>query len=116
MKLLLKWLKANKISLNVAKTEIILFKHQKKTVKLDGKRLIFKDYVIYIGVIIDKHLNWSHHQEMVAKNLRKANGVLSRIRYYLPKDLRKNIYFALFHSRLTYNAIKIWDQSLNKIN
>ena len=30
MKLLLKWLKANKISLNVAKTEIILFKHKKR--------------------------------------------------------------------------------------
>ena len=58
MKLLLK---ANKILLNVAKTEIILFKHQKKTVKfhfkikLDGKRLIFKDRVKYLEVLIDKH-------------------------------------------------------------
>ena len=62
MKLLLKWLKANKISLDVAKTEIILFKHQKKTVKfqfkikLDGKLLIFKEYVNYLEVLlIDKH-------------------------------------------------------------
>ena len=114
---MLKWLKANKISLNVAKTEIILFKHQLKTVKfqfkikLDGKRLIFKDYVNYLGVLIDKHLNWSHHQEKVAKILRQANGVLNRIRYYLPKDIRKNIYFALFHSKLSY-AIQIWGQSL----
>ena len=30
MKLLLKWLKANKISLNVDKTEIIIFKHKLK--------------------------------------------------------------------------------------
>ena len=42
-KLLLKWLEANKISLNVAKTEIILFKHKSKIfmfqfkIKLDGK-------------------------------------------------------------------------------
>ena len=48
---------------------------------------------------------------MVAKSLRQANGVLSRIRYYLPKDLRKNIYLALFHSKLSY-AIQIWSQSL----
>ena len=118
MKLLLKWLNANKISLNIAKTEIILFKHKLKTIKfrfkikLDGKRLIFKDYVNYLGVLIDKHLNWSHHQEKVATKLRQANGVLSRIRHYLPMDLRKNIYFALFHSKLTY-AIQIWGQSLN---
>ena len=38
--------------------------------------------------------------------------MLSRIRYYLPSDLRKNIYFALFHSKLNY-AIQIWGQSLN---
>ena len=29
-----------------------------------------------------------------------------------PRDLRKNIYFALFHSKLNY-AIQIWGQSLN---
>ena len=92
MKLLLKWLKANKILLNVAETEIILFKHKSKVIKfqfkikLDGNRLIFKDYINYLGVLIDQYLNWSHHQEKVAKNLRQTNGVLSRIRYYLPSS------------------------------
>ena len=52
------------------------------------------------------------HQEKVANNLRQINGMLSRIRYCLPKDMLKNIYFALFHSKLTY-AIQIWGQSLN---
>ena len=47
-----------------------------------------------------------------SKSLGQTNGVLSRIRYYLPKHLRKTIYFALFHSRFT-NAIRIWGQSLN---
>ena len=118
MKLLLKWLKANKISLNVAKTETILFKHQLKSIKfqfkikLDGQRLIFQNCAKYLGVQIDKNLNWSYHQEKVANNLRQINGMLSRIRYYLPKDMLKNIYFALFHSKLTY-AIQIWGQSLN---
>ena len=98
--------------LNVAKTEIILFKHKSKVIKfqfkikLDGKRLIFKDYINYLGVLIDQPLNWSHHREKVAKNLRQTNGVLSRIKYYLPKDLRKTIYFALFHSKLTYMPSK----------
>ena len=48
LKLLLHWLKANKIHLNVAKTEVILFKHKQKEVnyniriKLDGKLMRFK--------------------------------------------------------------------------
>ena len=68
-KFLLKWLKANKISLNVAKTEVTIFKHNLKCIdfdfkiKLDGKRLIFREYVNYLGVLIDKNLNWSYHQE-----------------------------------------------------
>ena len=117
MKLLLRWLKANKISLNVDKTEIIIFKHKLKKItfdfkiKLDGKRLVFKDCVNYLGVLIDSQLNWSHHQEKVAKSLRQTNGVLSRIRYYLPNVILKKVYFALFHSTLTY-AIQVWGQSL----
>ena len=48
IKLLLKWLKANNISLNVAKTEIIIFYHHLKSIdfdfkiKLDGK--LFRDF------------------------------------------------------------------------
>ena len=51
MKLLLKWLKANKISLNVDKTEIIIFKHKLKKIKFDFKvkRLVFQDCVNYLG-------------------------------------------------------------------
>ena len=99
------------------KTEIITFKHHLKNIdfdfkiKLDGKRSIFREYVNYLGVLIDKNLNWSYHQEKLATNLRQTNGVLSKIRYYLPKDLPRNIYFALFHSKFTY-AVQVWGQSL----
>ena len=95
------------------KTEIMIFKHHLKTIdfdfkiKLHGKRSFFREYVNYLGVLIDKNLNWSYHQEKLATNLRQTNGVLSKIRYYLPKDLRRNIYFALFHSKLTYD-IQVW--------
>ena len=49
MKSLTDWLNAIKISLNVQKTEIVLFKHQRKKadselkIKLSGKRLYLKD-------------------------------------------------------------------------
>ena len=95
----------------------MIFKHHLKTIdfdfkiKLHGKRSIFREYVNYLGVLIDKNLNWSYHQEKLATNLRQTNGVLSKIRYYLLKDLRRNIYFALFHSKLTC-VIHVWGQSL----
>ena len=68
LKLLHHWLSANKIGLNVAKTETILFRHPTKKInydlklKLHGKRLIFNESTKYLGVCIDKHLIWKNHK------------------------------------------------------
>ena len=66
------WLKANKISLNVSKTEILIFRHVNKPVnydlriKLDGQRIYPSNYVKYLGLLIDPHLNWSFHTKSLA--------------------------------------------------
>ena len=40
MKNLTDWLNANKISLNLQKTELAIFKHQRKKIKLSRKQLL----------------------------------------------------------------------------
>ena len=72
MKNLTVWLNANKISLNVQKTEMVIFKHQRKKIdsevkiKLSRKRLYPTDSVKYLGVRIDEDLNWKHHVSDIA--------------------------------------------------
>ena len=62
LKNLSNWLKANKISLNVGKTELVLFSSSKKQldcdlkIKLNGKRLYETDSVKYLGIQTDKRL------------------------------------------------------------
>ena len=57
------WLNANKISLNVQETELVIFKHQRKKldgevkIKLSRKRLCITDSVEYLVIRIDKYLN-----------------------------------------------------------
>ena len=64
LKNLSQWLKANKLSLHVMKTELIIFhSSSKKTdrslkIILDGKRLIQPDTVKYIGVLLDQGSKW----------------------------------------------------------
>ena len=64
LKYLCNWLKANKISLNISKTELILFWHPNKTInyelkiKIEGKRLYPSNYVKYLGITLDPFLNW----------------------------------------------------------
>ena len=57
------WLSANKISLNVEKTGLVIFESPRKAlsdeikIKLTGKRLYPSNSVKYLGVRIDKFLH-----------------------------------------------------------
>ena len=68
LKYLLYWLSANKICLNVSKTEVVFFKSIRKQtettlkLKLNGKRLYPTNSVKYLGMKIDENLNW--HQQI----------------------------------------------------
>ena len=63
MKHLSVWLNANKISLNVQKTELVIFKQKRKIldheikIKLNSKRLFPRPSVKCLGVKIDENLN-----------------------------------------------------------
>ena len=69
------WLNANKISLNVSKKELIIFKPKRKPqdfnmkIKLNGKRLYPTDSVKYLGVKIDSKLSWKSHVNATATKL-----------------------------------------------
>ena len=72
----------NKISLNVKKTEMVIFKSKQKKlegylkIKLCSKRLYPTESVKYLGVKIDTNLTWQHH----VNDLSRANALLFKIR------------------------------------
>ena len=61
----------------------------------------------FLGVIIDKKLTWMPHIEHIRKKLQSANGIIKIIRYFIPREQFKSIYFSLFESHLTY-CISVW--------
>ena len=82
-------LNANIICLNVDKTEVVLLKSLKKQtdsdlyIKFNGKRLYPTDSVKYLGILIDKNLNWYHQISNVAAALNRANAMLSKITHFV---------------------------------
>ena len=62
---LVQWLNANEISLNINKTEVIIFRRKKKQLDCDlnlkvcGKKIKPSNYVRYLGIYLDEYLNWS---------------------------------------------------------
>ena len=65
MKNLSNWFNANKMLLNVSKTDLIIFKSRMKKVDLDlklklsGKRIYPTKSVKYLGIKIDESLTWN---------------------------------------------------------
>ena len=118
LKTLSNWLKANKICLNVSKTEAVLFKSAKKhfdsglKLKLNGKRLYPTNSVKYLGVKLDEHLTGKPHTDGISAKLTKANAMLSKIRHFVDQKTLKAIYHAIFESHLYYSSL-VWAQNFN---
>ena len=118
------WLNANRISLNVNKTEYVIFRSSRKlidyeiNIRLNGKRLYPSRYIKYLGVLIDEHLSWKPHMNELIKKLNRSNSMLSKIRHYVNKNTIRSLYFSIFSSHINY-CCQVWGQNgnchLNKI-
>ena len=121
LKNLLYWLNANKISLNVKKTELVIFKSKRKQfdgeikLKLSRKRLFPTDSVKYLGVKIDGNLLWESHIDYLSVKLSRANALLFKIRNLVNSSILRTIYFSIFESHLNYCSL-VWSQNCNAIN
>ena len=118
LKLLCNWLRANKISLNAGKTELLIFHSKRKKleynikIKINGQRIFPSSSVKYLGLYVDEYLEWSKHCDVLSPKLSRALGMLSRIRHFVPKETLHNIYHAIFSSILNYGSI-VWGQKSN---
>ena len=105
------WLNANKIALNVVKTEVMLFKTKDKSCDADlsprlcRKKLYRTKYLRYVGIKIDENLSWRIHIHYLASKLNGANAVLAKLRHFVNSEILRSTYFAIFHSHLNYVCI-----------
>ena len=105
------WLKANRLSLNIGKTKLLIFHpYQKKLnmeniyFKLNGTKLTRSNCVNYLGMQIDEHLSWNSHVNLLSKNLSRANGILAKLRHFVPKHILTSVYYAIFYSHVLYGC------------
>ena len=121
LKNLSNWLNTNKISVNVSKTELIMFKPRMKKVdfdlklKLNGKRLYPTKSVKYLGIKIDESLTWNENIIYIAIKLDRANAMLYKVREFVNTRVLKLIFHAIFDCHLNY-ANTVWCQNKNSLN
>ena len=117
------WFNANKLTLNVDKTQCLLFrpnqtKQQEKigmtiTMKLDNKDLILSTYVKFLGIWLDHQLNWNHQFQTIIHRLQKNRVLLQVSQKYLLPSTKVMIYYAHIYSHLSY-CIRIWGNMISK--
>ena len=61
----------------------------------------------YLGIRIDEVLSWSKQIESIYIKLGRANGILSKLRHFVPKDICISVYYSLFYTHLIYGCL-IW--------
>ena len=120
---LLDWFRANQLTLNLDKTVCLLFSNQKDpeviTINIGNSTLTSSDYVKFLGVWIDRHLNWNKHTSLLLMKLKQNTHLLSTCKKFLQKSTLKLIYYAHLYSHLTYGIV-VWGNmvcrsTLNKI-
>ena len=116
---LVQWLRANKISLNISKTEKVVFRSPTKQIyknlnfRLSGQKTEPKRCTKYLGVIIDEHLSFNEYMNTLKQKCNRANGILAKLRYYVTADVLKTIYYAFFDSHMK-SGCHIWWQVQSK--
>ena len=71
--LICRWLRANKISLNTSKTEIIIFRPKQKQItkhlnfRISGQKINTCSKVRYLSVILEEHLDCNLHNSLKHK-------------------------------------------------
>ena len=100
------WLCANRLSLNITKTEFIIFKpprivlQNRITLKINGKTIYESNKITYLGLILDEHLSWKAHTNELRKKLSKTVGILYQLKRNCPEHILKSIYLFLFYSHI----------------
>ena len=118
LKLVKKWLDVNKLSLNIEKTNFIVFHSFATSVPADtiikiGKKHIKKvKFVRFLGLLLDEHLSWKYHLSELSKKLARCCGMFFKIRNMVPHEVLICLYNALFLSFLQYGII-VWGQTFN---
>jgi hypothetical protein len=114
------WLKANRLSLNVKKSKLVLFQKKQSnfdnksiSIKLDGCKLNPTDNVLYLGVYIDNFVSWDFHFSNLSNKLSRANGILSKLRHFTTKETLLSVYYAIFYSHMTYGCL-VWSLTTTK--
>ena len=129
LKKLHQWFTVKKLTLNLKKSNFVIFSHYRKKVSavnikiFDNSQNKFislerKKYVKYLGLLIDENLSLKPHIDFICNKISKIVGLLAKLRHFIPLHTLKTLYRSLIQPYILY-GLSAWGQAcktyLNKI-
>ena len=108
--------KANKLSLNVKKTNYIMFGYKRISKKdlnvnnhicIDSQKIEQVLSTKFLGVWVDSKLTWQQHIDHVSMKISKALYLLNRIKHKVPKSSLLSLYYSIIYPHFNYCVI-VW--------
>lgn len=113
-----KWCTKNRLVLNVAKSECMVFSTDRSTVSVPQ---VVKDCVTvstsakFLGVHLDNHLKWNFHIDNLVKRLNSVIYSVCVLKTRMDFQTLKMVYFANFQSLISYSIIFWGGSSLSEL-
>ena len=111
------WLEANKLSLNIAKTEYMIIGSRQRLSTFDNYNLkvcVDNDQISRVvkfkslGLTIDENLTWKCHIDDITKTVSSGIGALKRMRDFISDETAIQVYKSLVEPYFSYCA-PVWD-------
>jgi len=118
------WFKSNKLSLNISKTNYMLFTNNvtneaalnKLRLTIGTEEIEKKHNIKFLGIIIDDKLNWQKHIEYTKNKISGTTYVLKMVKNVLPYQNMKTLYNSLIQPYLEYGIINWGGTHENHLN
>jgi hypothetical protein len=99
---MIEWFSVNGLSLNMDQTNIMKFSHSNRRnnnfqFMYHSKLFSAADNIKFVGLELDKHINWKSHIKKILPRLSGTCYVIRRLYSTCDINTLKMIYFAYFH-------------------
>ena len=112
------WFKVNKLSLNLSKTNYMIFSNVDSNLNIDlninGSSIERVHVTKFLGCMIDSKLNWKYHVQNLKQKLAKCTSVLYKASFLLDTDSLRVLYCSLFLPYITYCS-EVWGMACRSV-
>ncbi len=114
LNILSEWFKANRLSLNIKKTQFMVFSKRRSiqnvNILVNGASIKLVKFINFLGVTFDENLNWHEHLKETTKKVARKIGIINHLKKSLLSKILPSLYSAFVLPQLQYCNL-VWGRN-----